>query len=60
MAIILVLLAITLGTVLVLIVMAKVKETRESRRRRTVATPYGVLMAPTDAELRRTREIHPD
>lgn len=59
MAVILVLLAIASGVVLVLVAVVKVKEARESKKRRTVATPYGVLMAPTDAELRRTREDHP-
>ena len=31
---------------------------RRSRWRRSVATPYGMMMGPTDAELRRTRELH--
>jgi DnaJ-class molecular chaperone len=56
---ILVLLVITSGAVMVLVVVKAIKEARESRQRRTTATPYGVLMAPTDAELRRTREVHP-
>ena len=59
MATILILLAIISGTVLVVVVVMKVKEAGESRKRRTVATPYGVMMAPTDAELRSTREVHP-
>lgn len=58
MAAILVLLVIASGTVLAVIVVVKMKEARESKQRRTTATPYGALMGPTDAELRRTREIH--
>jgi hypothetical protein len=56
--VILSLLAIASGTVLAVVVVVKVKEARESRERRTVATPYGVMMGPTNGELRRTREIH--
>ncbi len=59
MAEILILLAIASGIAIAVVVIVKVKEARESRVRRTVASPYGVLMAPTDAELRRTREVHP-
>lgn len=58
MATILVLLVVASGTVGVIFAVVIVKEARESRKRRTVATPFGVLMGPTDAELRRTREIH--
>lgn len=53
------LLGITSGIVLVVVLVVKVKEAKESRKRRTVATPYGVLMGPTDEELRWTREAHP-
>ncbi len=60
MAEILVLLAVASGIAIAVVAVVKVKEARESRVRRTVASPYGVLMAPTDAELRRTREVHPE
>ena len=52
------LLAILSGVVLAVVVVVKVKEGRESQKRRTVATPYGMLMGPTNGELRRTREVH--
>ena len=46
---------------LVLVITAAIvaRSFRRSRDRRRTATPSGVLYGPTDAELRRTREIHP-
>lgn len=43
---------------MVVIVVRKVRELRATRRRRTLASPYGTLRAPKDSELRATRERH--
>lgn len=43
---------------LAIIVVVKIKEFAESRDRRQVASPYGMLRAPSNKRLRRTREVH--
>lgn len=57
---ILVVVVIVSGAALVIMVVVKVRSAKRSRIRRTVASPYGMLVGPTDAELRRAREVHPE
>lgn len=51
-------LAVTALVLLAIIVVVKIKEFAQSQDRRQVASPYGILRAPSDARLRRTREVH--
>ena len=49
-----------LGTLLlIMLVVMEVQELLAKRRRRTIASPYGMIRAPSDSVLRRTREEHP-
>lgn len=52
-------LAVTALLLLAIIIVAKIKEFAETRERRHVASPYGMIRAPSDARLRRTRDEHP-
>lgn len=45
--------------VLVVVAVMVARSFRRSQDRRRTATPSGILYGPTDAELRRTREVHP-
>ena len=55
---ILIFVVIVSGAALAIMVVVKVRAAKRSRICRTVASPYGMLVGPTDAELRRTREVH--
>lgn len=46
--------------VLVIIAAVVARSFWRSRDRRRTATPLGILYGPTDAELRRTRDMHPE
>lgn len=52
-------LIVTALVLLAIVVVAKIKEFAETRARRHVASPYGMIRAPSNKRLRRTRDEHP-